>query len=268
MLRCAGGLATFITLTALPAMPARAAEADTATTEVEAAVAEGSGTGTFGCSGQSRVRYVRAAVQVRHSQHSSAEPEKGGATVLLGAAVEGARVVATELPTPIDLPGEDHENSEAGEPRVELGDAWLQGRVGGHLRIGYRHPLFGIELGAGVIIAPGNGVAWVYPDAELTIGQRDFAWVFGGVGAAQLTTQLSYAQPYVGVGYCPTRFLRLEGRWGLYSGLDLGPADRFDLTWWVPISQHVAFRGGLALGQFRGDQPVSHEASIGLQFAR
>jgi|GEM_PF-2513307 len=257
MLRIAGGLATFLLLTALPVTSVHADEPE-GSTQLEVAVAEGSGTGTFGCGQQARVRYVRAAVEVRHTEHSSRAPDEGGATVVLGGAVDGARVVAMETEDPVVPEGTDP------GAVVEIGDSWFQGRFGGHLRVGYRHPLFGIEGGAGVVIAPGAAETIVYPDAEFTLGPRDRIWGFVGVGAAQLTTQLSYAQPFVGLGVRPSPWLRMEGRWGRYVAGGLGPSDRVDFTWWVPFSRRVAFRGGLAVGQFEGEQPVSHEISVGL----
>jgi hypothetical protein len=259
MLRGLGGLTAFVVLTALPVLPARAEPEDhgDGQNELEVAVAEGSGTGTFGCGQQSRVRYVRAAVQVRHTEASS-EPDRGGATVLLGAAVDGSRVVALEDEVVLG-------DSDTEEPPIQAGDAWFQGRFGGHLRLGYRHRLFGIEGGFGAVIAPGATVL-IYPSAEFTLGPRDRFWGFVGVGASQLTTQLVYAQPYLGLGAQAAPWLRLEGRWGLYLGGDSYAMDRVDLTWWVPCSKVVAFRGGLALGQLGDGQPVAHEASLGLMF--
>lgn len=256
MLRWWGLVTAFLVFTALPVA---AADEEGGSTELEVAVAEGSGTGTFGCGQPARVRYVRAAVQVRHTE-ASADPERGGATVLLGTAVDVSRVVALE----------DEELLEGVEPTdespaVAAGDTWIRGRFGGHLRIGYRHRFFGIEGGAGVVIAPD---AWtlIYPDAELTLGPRDRFWGFVGVGAAQVTTQLAFAQPYLGLGAQPAPWLRLEGRWGLYFGGGSDVADRVDVIWWVPCSKVMALRGGWALGQFGGQHPISHEASLGLAF--
>jgi len=251
MLRGMGCLAAFVVLTALPVRQVQADDDSTASTQIEFAAAEGSGSGTFGCGQQTRVRYVSAAVEVRHSERPPDAPEGQGMTLLAGAALQGRRETATERPT----------EDDGGRP---LGMSWFEGRGGGHLRIGYRHRYFGVEAGGGLWID--SGYATVFPEFEASIGARNLIYVLGGVGAAQLTTQLTFAYPYLGLGCVPARGLELEARWGIHQEV-FHSADRVDVIWRLRMSEKWAFRGGLALGEFVGQPSLAREASIGFQFS-
>lgn len=225
-------------------------ESDEGTTEVEFAAAEGDSSGYFGCGQQTRVRYVQAAVQIRHTGGKRNSP-RGGMTVVLGGAVEGARERVVEAPKL--------------EDDRELGTSWLEGRGGGHLRVGYRNRYFGLEGGGGAVWA--DSAMTLYPSAELSLGVRDHVWIFGGVGASQLTTQLAYAQPFLVVGARPAPWLRVQALWGLYVWGMRGTAeDRIDLVWHVRMSPRWALRGGLALGQLGVALPISREASLGFEY--
>ena len=254
MLRSAGGLIAFVVLAALPARHAQAEDDDQGSTQVEFAAAQGSGSG-FGCGQQTRVHYVQAAVQVRHSERAIDDPRGRGVTLLAGAAVAGSRTTAITEPSYEDW----------GRP---LGDSWGESRFGGHLRLGYWTRYFGVEGGGFVVFFPDASFAAVgLPEGEAWIGRRDLLYLLGGAGVSQLTTQLGYAEPYLGFGCVPTPGLELEALWSRQIG---GPAygDRVDLIWRLRMSRHWAFRGGLALGEFIGQPSYSHEASIGLQFSR
>jgi len=253
MLRGSGALGLFVVLTALPA-GGRAEGEEHGVTQVEFAAAEGSGSGTFGCAQQTRVRYVRAAVEVRHSEREATAPQGQGMTVVLGAAVDGTHSTIIEPPPEPPLEGR------------ALGESWLQGRVGGHMRLGYRHRFFGLEGGiAGVVVPSSSTYASFFPQGEVSLGLRDLLYFMGGVGASQLTMQLNFAYPYLGVGFRPARNLEVEALWGVYDA-GLSYVDRVDVIWRLRMSRKWAFRGGLAVGEFAEKASLSREASLGLQF--
>lgn len=257
MLRGTGGVVLFVVATALPGRSAGAdADDEEGVTQVEVAVAEGSGSGTFGCGQQTRVRYVRAAVQARHSERSQEDPRGQGVTVLVGATVEGGRETVVEPP-------------EEDSDERPLGESWFDGRVGAQLRLGYRHRYFGVEGGGAFVVGTGQTpAALVFPNLEVSLGRRDLVYVLGGLGAAQLTTQLAYSAPYFGVGCLPVRGLEVEGFWA-FQGEGWVPADRIDVIWRLRINERFKLRGGLAIGDLGGNSAVSmfaREASIGLVF--
>ena len=113
--------------------------------------------------------------------------------------------------------------------------------------------------------ARGDEWAFPYPDVRLSIGPREFVHFFVGVGNSQ-PSSMAVGWPYGGLGWAPSRALRLEGRFALetvHATVQL----RGDLTTFVRVSPHVSLRFGAGVGQSVDSTlsvPFSGEGNLGV----
>ena len=224
--------------------------------EVVAAAGEGSGSSGFGCGARPmRVRYVVGAVEGRLSARAAGHRDGAGLTVVAGTALEaGQEEVAPEPPS-------------VNGPTAPSG-TWAV-----HLRFGHHDRWIGAEGGVGMVFkwpeASRTG-SWLlpYPDVRLSVGPRNILHGFVGVGNSQ-PSSMGVAFPYGGIGWHPSRHVRLEARFAL----ELVHAEsqyRGDLVGFVEVAPSWHVRLGAGAGhtteQF-GLVPPSGEANLGFLFA-
>lgn len=228
-------------------------------TEVEVAGSTGQSAGGWVCGPTGAVRYGGLAAQIRHSERRPTTNEGIGTTLVVGAAVEGQRVVAREH-TPVDLDPDT-------PPLVTPQRAHFRVLGAGHLRVGYHFQYVGLEGGVALLSGieeTGRERYGVVPIGELSLGRRDVFYVVAGVGPSQLTNQFALGLPYAGVGV-PLGEASLNLRLSLdaHIGFTRTPP-RVDAFWTVPLSDSWSLRGGFALGG--GQIAPAHEASLGFTF--
>lgn len=244
-----------VTAFVLPCLSARARA--TGTTDVEVAGYEGQTSGNFGgCGPSGRVRYGGLAAEVRHSQRRPNAEEGMGWTGVVGAAVEYDHVTVRSA------------EADPDNPNV-LRDARFGSFLGGaHARVGYHFHYVGFEAG----LALWSGFrspnvdslsALALPEAQITLGPRDFIYAVGGVGVPQVSQTMRYGLPYAGLGFAFDSGARLEARLGVHrAGPDLFSTvvPRLDATWYVPLDPMWSLRAGLGIGS---SSEVEREANLG-----
>ena len=249
-------LVGIVIVVALPCFSTRARA--TGTTDVEVAGYEGQTSGNFGgCGPSGRVRYGGLAAEVRHSERRPNAEEGMGLTGVVGAAVEYDRVTVRSAEV------------DPNSPNV-LRDTRFGSFLGGaHARVGYHFHHVGFEAG----IALWSGFrspnvdslsALALPEAQVTLGPRDFIYAVGGVGVPQLSQTMRYGLPYAGLGFAFDSGARVETRLGIHrAGPDLfsTAAFRLDATWYVPLDPMWSLRAGLGIGE---GSDLEREANLGL----